>query len=68
MGGKEMTAEIVEINRYKKAMDFLQFSKPERFVIITADDPIEIVAFGDMTKAEMMGTLEIAKLMIADEV
>jgi hypothetical protein len=63
-----MSADIVEINRYKKVMEFLQFSNPEKFLIITAEDPIEIVSFGDMTKAELIGTLEIAKLMIADEV
>lgn len=63
-----MSADIFEINRYKKVMDFLQSYKPEKFLIITADDPIEAVSFGDMTKAELIGTLEIAKLMIADEV
>jgi hypothetical protein len=49
-------------------LDFLQYSKPEKFIIITAEDPIEAVSFGDMTKAELIGTIEIAKLMIADEV
>jgi hypothetical protein len=62
-----MSADVVSINR-KKANEFLKEMHPERFIIITADDPIGIIKIGEMSKAELMGTLEIAKLLIADEV
>jgi hypothetical protein len=62
-----MSADIISINR-KQAMDFLKEAQPDKFVLITAGDPIQIISLGDMSKAELMGTLEIAKLMIADEV
>jgi hypothetical protein len=62
-----MTADILSFNR-KKAVDFLKETQAEKFILISVGDPIQIVGVGDMTKAEFIGTLEIAKLMVADEV
>jgi hypothetical protein len=62
-----MTADILSFNR-KKAVDFLKETQAEKFILIAAGDPVQIIGVGDMSKAEFLGTLEIAKLMVADEV
>jgi hypothetical protein len=62
-----MTADILSFNR-KKAAEFLDETQAEKFILITAGEQIQIIGVGDMSKAEFLGTLEIAKLMVADEV
>jgi hypothetical protein len=62
-----MTADILSFNR-KKAVDFLKETQAEKFILISVGDPVQIIGVGDMSKAEFLGTLEIAKLMVADEV
>lgn len=61
-------SEVEKLESHKSAAKFLRESKAGRFVVITHGDDIGVYAAGDMTKAELMGMLEIAKLMIADQV
>lgn len=61
-----MTADILQFNA-KKAAQIIKETQAEKFILIAVGDPIQIVGVGDMTKAEFLGTLEIAKLMVADE-
>jgi hypothetical protein len=61
-----MSADILQFNA-KKAADFLKETQAKRFILITADDPIQIIGVGDMSKAEFLGTLVIAMLMASDE-
>lgn len=53
---------------YKNAEKFLEESKAGRYIVITDGDEIGAFVFGDMSKAELIGMLEIAKLMVADGV
>jgi hypothetical protein len=62
-----MSADILSFNR-KKAADFLKETQAEKFILISVGDPVQVIGVGDMSKAEFLGTLEIAKLMVADEV
>lgn len=62
-----MSADILAFNR-KKVAAFMEESEAERFIIISADDPIGLMAIGDMSKAELLGTMLIALLMAADQV
>lgn len=61
-----MSADIISINR-KKAMDFLKETQPDKFMLITGGEQIQMIGLGDMSKAELLGTLLIAILMAADE-
>jgi hypothetical protein len=54
----------------KGAVEFINFARPKHVIVITvgSDDEIQAQAWGDMSKAEMIGVFEIAKLMAVDEV
>lgn len=61
-------SKVASLEGWQNAEKFLQEAEAGRFIVITDGDEIGAYVFGEMSKAELMGLLEIAKLMIADNV
>jgi hypothetical protein len=68
MAEEIMSDKVEKLESHKTAAKFLKESQAGRFIVITDGDEIGAFVAGDMTKAELIGMLEIAKLMIADQV
>lgn len=61
-------SETTSFEGWQNAEKFLQESKSGRYIVITDGDEIGAFVFGDMSKAELVGMLEIAKLMLVDQI